>query len=447
MHRNRLQFFAAILVFIFLGASCDNDPDEIGVGIQPESDRLNIFTTDTFTINSYSVYVDSVRTDETSRTMLGSYRDPVFGVSTSSLALQLHLSSTSVELGDSPVLDSMVMTLDYSSVPLQGDEQMYAYGDTTTLQTFRIYELDEDLYLDSVYYSNYEVALKSEEIGSRTFEPRPTDSITIDTNKIEAFLRIKMEDSFVQKFRDASEDDFASLDDFLDFLKGIYIQPDDVSMGGAILFYNLGSIISRMTLYYSNAEEDSLEYVFPIASSSARFMNFSHNYDLADPDFINQLNGNTDLGREEFYLQSMAGVAAIIEIPYFKDLNNLDDIALNEARLIIENKDKNSEFFPAEEIALFYYPEDGDRSIVADQFEGTEYFGGLYDDASGRTEFRLTQQLQRTLTNDTITPRFYLGVSGASILPNRMICNGSDPFPDGSGRLKLELIFSKLNNQ
>jgi hypothetical protein len=447
MHKNSLQLFAAILMLLFLGSACENDPDEIGIGIQPDSDRLNIFTTDTFTINSYSVYVDSVRTDETSRTMLGSYFDPVFGVSTSSLALQLHLSSTSVELGDSPVLDSMVMTLDYSSVPLQGDEQMYAYGDTTTTQTFRIYELDEDIYLDSVYYSNYEVARKSEEIGSITFEPHPTDSVQVDTSKVEAFLRIKMDDNFVQKFRDATTDDFASLDDFLDFLKGIYIQPDDVSMGGAILFYNLGSVNSRMTLYCSNAEEDMLEYYFPIASSSARFMHFTHNYNLATPEFINQLNGDTTLGRQEFYLQSMAGVAAIVEIPYFKNLNNLDDIALNEARLIVENRDKDSEFVPVEEIALFYYSDDDKRSIVSDQLEGTEYFGGVYDDASGRIEFRLTQQLQRTLTNDTISPRFYLGVSGASILPNRMICNGSDPFPDGSGRLKLELIFSKLNNQ
>ncbi len=125
----------------------------------------------------------------------------------------------------------------------------------------------------------------------------------------------------------------------------------------------------------------------------------------------------------------------------------MDDIALNEARLIVENKDKGSAFRPVEEIALFYYSDDDKISIVTDQLEGTEYFGGFYDESSGRTEFRLTQQLQRTLTNDTISPRFYLGVSGASILPNRMICNGSDPFPDGSGRLKLELIFSKLNNQ
>lgn len=445
MHQNRLQFFAALLLILFLGFACDNDPDEIGVGIQPDSDRLNVFFIDTLSVTAHSVYVDSVRTDETSRTMIGSYYDPVFGVSTSSLALELRLSSASVELGDSPVLDSMVMTLDYSSVPLSGDDEMYAYGDTLSQQTFRIFEVDETLNADTTsYYSNYEVALKTGEIATHTFFPRPTDSVMVDTSRVEAQLRMKMEDSFVQKFRDAPEGSLDSLQGFLNFLKGIYIQPDEVSMGGAILFFNVGSVYSRMTLYYSNAEEDSLKYYFPITSSSARFMNFSHNYDQADPQFVSQLNGDTTLGQDKFYLQPLAGVAAIIEIPFFRELNNLGDIALNEARLVIENNDKNGMFQPPDELAIFSYNTDGTTSLIIDQFEGTQYFGGLYDEGSGRVEFRLTQQMQRILATDTIPPRFYLGISGASILPNRMVCNGFNQIPGG---LKLEVIYSKLSDQ
>lgn len=445
MFQNRLRFFALLMIIAMLGSGCENDPDQIGISIQPESDKLNVFNTDTLSVFAHSVYVDSVRTDETSRTMLGSYYDPVFGVSTVTWNLQLLLSSASIELGDSPVLDSMIMSMEYTSVALSGDDDLVAYGDTATTQTFRIYELDETVSADSIYYSNYEVATKPDEIGSISFQPHPTDSITIDSVKYKARLRIKMEDSFVQKFRDASATDFESLENFLEFFKGMQIAPDDVSNGGAILFFNAGSVYTRMTLYYSNAEEDSLEYYFPIGTSSARFMQFKHNYNLASPEFQMQLNGDTTLGSERFYTQAMAGVATIIEIPYLRELNKLQDVALNEARLIIPNDNTDDALTPPEEMILYNIANDGTNTLVIDQLEGSEYFGGIYDKSSGKVVFRITQQLQQSLSNDTIPPRFYLGVSGASILPNRMVCTGNSPIA-GSQGLKMELIFTKLNN-
>jgi len=445
MYQHRMQIIALLMIFALLGGGCTNDPAKIGIDIQPDSDKLNIFSTDTITVVAHSVYVDSVRTDETSRTMIGSYYDPVFGVSTSSLNLQLILSSAAVELGESPVLDSMVMSLEYSSVALSGDDDLMAYGDTTSPQTFRVYELDETIYADSVYYSNFEVAVKSEEIGAITFEPRPTDSITIDSTRYKARLSIKLYDSFVQKFRDASEDNLSSLENFLEFFKGMRIAPDEVSSGGSMLFFNAASVFTRMTLYYSNAEEDSLEYYFPIGSSSARFMNFDHNYNLASPEFQNQLNGDTALGSQNFYLKSMAGVATIIEIPYLKNFNNLNGIALNEAKITIPDNNPDDELIPPSELILYGINNEGQNTLIIDQLEGTEYFGGIYEESPGRVIFRITQHLQRSLTNDTIPLKFYLGVSGASILPNRMVCKGNSPL-DGSQGLKMELIYTNLNN-
>ena len=380
--------------------------------------------------------------------MIGSYYDPIFGVTTSSLYLQLRLSTAEIDLGDSPVLDSMIMAFEYSSIVLSGDEELAAYGDTTTFQTFRIFEIDESFYPDSTYYSNSTLAIKSEEIGGLTFQPRPTDSITIDTTKYKAQLQIKMEDSFVQKFRDASDDDFSSLENFLEFLKGIYIVPDEINMGGAIMFYNTASIFSRMTLYYSNADDDSLKYYFPITSGSARFMNFNHNYTLASPDFLNQLNGDTTLGEQKFFLQSMAGVAAIVEFPNINTLSLESNIALNEAKLIITNNNKEDDFLPPSELILFSIDNNGTYQLLIDQLEGTEYFGGTYDNSNGQYFFRITQHLQKILSSDTIPPRFYMGVSGASINPNRVVCNGFSPMPPAgsSQRLKLQLIFTDLNN-
>jgi len=194
-----------------------------------------------------------------------------------------------------------------------------------------------------------------------------------------------------------------------------------------------------------NEEDDSLEYYFPIGSSSARFMEFKHNYNLASPEFQNQLKGDTALGSQQFYLQSLAGVATIIEIPYLRNLNNLGGIALNEAKLTIPDNNPDDELIPPSELILYAINGEGQNTLVIDQLEGTEYFGGIYEESPGRVIFRITQQLQRSLANDTIPLKFYLGVSGASILPNRMVCKGNSPF-DGSQGLKLELIYTNLNN-
>jgi hypothetical protein len=257
-----------------------------------------------------------------------------------------------------------------------------------------------------------------------------------------------MEDSFVQKFRDASDDDFSSLENFLEFLKGIYIQPDEASMGGAIMFINMSSIFTRMTLYYSNAEEDSLEYYFPITSSSARFMNFNHNYLLANAEFQNQLNGDTALGQQKFYMQPMAGVATIVEIPYLKDLTKLGSIALNEAKLKVTNFNADDALLPPSELILFSIDNEGNNVLLVDQLEGDEYFGGIYDESSGQYFFRVTQFLQTTLRNDTLPAKFYMGVSGASIIPTRVVCNGASPLVpvENSQKLQLQLIYTKLSD-
>ena len=438
---------AILMVLALIFSGCENDPDKIGIDLQPESDKLGVVYTDTVTVLAHTIRVDSVRTDETSRTMLGSYNDPVFGSSSSSLALQLRLSSTSIDLGATPVLDSIVLSIDYTTVAMGSNTIMRAYGDTTTAQTWNVYELDQSIYADSIYYSSTPVALKSGEIATKTFAPHPTDSIFVDSVKTQARLRIKMDDSFVQKFRDATPTDFEAIDKFLQFFKGLYIQPEMVTQGGAILFFNVGSTTSGMTLYYKNAAEDSLKYFFPVTTLSARFMNFSHDYQFAAPELVNQLNGDTALGQQQIFVQAMGGTAVIFEFPYIRNLTLDGNLALNQAKIVFTNPVAVSPFLEPIDYLLYNVGNDGRYRLLEDQSEGTDYFGGTYNRSTDQFSFRITQQLQKILTQDTLATRFYLGATSGSILPNRLVLNGFNP-PEGvenPGRLKLELIFTRLN--
>ena len=81
------KIFSLIVLTLFLGIfSCKKEkftPNSIGKEVLSEDDLLNLNTIDTvITIYSYPVLADSVKTDEVSSEMLlGSYVDPVFGLS------------------------------------------------------------------------------------------------------------------------------------------------------------------------------------------------------------------------------------------------------------------------------------------------------------------------------------------------------------------------------
>lgn len=443
------------LVAIAFIVGCTDDPDEVGLELQPGKNRLLVFFSDTSTINAYSVYEDSIKTSKTSISMLGSFYDPVFGVTNSSICSQIRLSSVAVDFGENAGLDSVILALEYTSITFSGDDVISFYGDTTTSQTVHVYEINDSLALDTSYYSNKIIPLLEPSIGTKTFVPAPKDSIYIDTIKYKAQLRIPLSEEFGNKILSATESDLSSNTEFLRFIKGLYITPEPMNTpGGGIMFFNLLSSYSRVTLYYHNDENDSLSYNFTITDASARYMDFTHNYDVADANFLAQLNGDSTLGSDKFYLQPMAGVRAKIDLPYVKDWSKIVSggdtmmALINEAELILTNVDKSDPLLPPPTLALFSNSADGSLRYLDDQSEGTTYFGGTYDDNTGEYRFRISRYIQSLITKDSTNYGLYLMISGASLVPNRLILNGNNPsLPDNfNKRLRLNLIYTKLAN-
>ncbi len=436
MHKiNRLALIV-VLTIILIQSGCDKEPNSLGLEIQPESDKINVQFSDTTGIITFSLPEDSVRTDETTENILGRYYDPVFGTSSSSIYTQIHLSTSSMDFGIDPQLDSIILSLEYTGS---------YYGDTTIPMNFIVYELDDIIYRDSVYYSNQTIALGTQ-IAEASIAPSPTDSIYIDTTKYKAQLRIFLNEYFGNKILTASEDDLSSNEKFLEFIKGIYITTDSINPGGALLLFDILATNSQVSLYYSNSDSDSLEYSFVINENNARFMNFNHyNFENADPDFKAQVvNGDTSLGQEKIYLQSMAGVKTKIRFPNIKNWIKNGNIAVNEAKLILTNFDKESEFSPPPELTLLIINEDGSVSFIPDQFEGTIYFGGIYDESSGEYYFRISRYIQNVLKEDTEDFGLYLVVQGASLITNRVILNGAEPL-QSEYKVKLNLTYTKLD--
>ncbi|MDZ7775423.1 MAG: DUF4270 family protein [Bacteroidales bacterium] len=104
----KIQGFVYAVLFIAAGiifAGCEEDPTDVGIGVQPGDEELGVFTSDTITIEAHSMLADSIRTDETEFSLIGSHYDPVFGVTTASVFTSFALSAADHDFGENATPD------------------------------------------------------------------------------------------------------------------------------------------------------------------------------------------------------------------------------------------------------------------------------------------------------------------------------------------------------
>lgn len=418
-----------LLVFFL---SCKKDPTTIGLDLI-ENDPLEVLFCDTATIIAYSELEDSIRTDETTYGLLGSLYDPVFGKTTAAVYTQISLSTTNPDFGTNPECDSLVFSLQYYGY----------YGDTTTVQTIRFYEVTESLRIDTSYYSFQSIAYGPAELASYTFTPHPTDSVLVDTTYYEPHLRFTMGPELGNIILSAPASALDSNTSFREYFKGLAIVPDDVAGAprqGAMLYFNFYASISRINLYYHNDEEDSLVYRLTLNSTSnARFGHFDHSgYEQASDLFRQQIiSGDTSLGNDQLYLQSMAGVRVRIVFPYLLNMVKESNIAVNEAQLIFYNQEPGG-MYPAPEKLALYGKNDSTLFYLDDQSEDADYFDGNYSEP--RYRFRISLFIQEKLLEKDSTTALYLFTSGASVNATRVVIGGPGAL---SNNMKLRLIYTK----
>jgi hypothetical protein len=408
-----------------------NDPDIIGLDIQPPGDKINLVFTDTTGVRAFAVPEDSLRTDEVIYYLLGSYTDSVFGRTDASIAAQVLLPSSNVNLGTGDILDSLVLTLAYSG----------HYADTFPAQTFHVYELTEDMYLDSGYYSNRVFAHDPVEVGSATITPAPNDSVMINGVNTVPHLRIRLSNILGNELLQmAADSELTNNANFLTLFKGLYITADPVISGGGIFYFNLLALQSRLTLYYQNTTADSQSFSFVFTSQSARMNHFVHDY--SGSPIQQQLNDSTN-GDSLVYVQAMAGVKTKIRFPNLKSYVERGMIAVNKAELELTVTDNSDNHLAVpDKLLVLAIDANGTPVFLPDQFETSSYYGGTYKSSERKYRFNIARYVQNILTGDSQDYGLYLAVSGGAIQANRVILSGgSHP----NYRLKLNLHYTKPN--
>jgi hypothetical protein len=429
--------------------SCTKDPYELGIDLLPPSDTLNVLLTDTITVEAFSVIQDSIRTDETSYIVLGSINDPIFGKTTAGLYTQFRLSSEEVDFGDNPVLDSLVLVLYYNDY----------YGDTTTQQNIKVYEISEDLKLDSVYFSNQHKATYGTLLANHDFYPRPTDSVTVNGSKTPAHLRInltKMGSYLGNKILQAPASALENNNAFVSYMKGLYIASSPVAYNGALLNFSVNNGLTRLALYFheqADTAKDSLYYDLPINENAARFSHLDHNNYLdASQDLKRQiLNHDSAQGVNQVFLQGLGGVKIKLKFPYLENFGKGKLIAVNDALLTFKNMENDTILSPPPKLTLIRQDSAGRIGYLIDESEGSAYFGGTYNATTRTYQFRITRHVQKIL-QDYYSSKFdlYILVNNptvSALVPNRVKLVGTNPENPAyaADRFQLKMIYTLLH--
>ena len=420
-------------MILALVSSCKKESDVLGLELQPESEILNAFITDTSTLITFPLLEDSIRTDY--RVMLlnnlvGSYTDPVFGRTTAGFYSQFRLTSSNVNFGDSPQLDSIVLSLAYSGY----------YGDTTTTQTISVYKMTETMHADSNYYSTNEFGIDNTPVGTLTFQPRPNTSVLVDTVASAPQIRIILDPGFGDEILNAGAGNLTSNDTWLQFLPGLFIKADDVFSNGAILYINYASSQTRLTLYYNNTANDSLQYGFEISASAARVNKYNHDYTISPIQF-----GDSVQGSIASYVQSMGGVKTKIDFPYLNKLIEQGPIAVNKAELIIKVADNTTDTYaPHNRFVLFASDSIGKNVVLPDQITSvtSAFFGGEYNASTKEYVFNIPRYVQQIINGTRENYGLFLLASSPATNANRTIIGGGGAL--NPQQMKLKITYTQI---
>ena len=189
-----------------------------------------------------------------------------------------------------------------------------------------------------------------------------------------------------------------------------------------------------------------MRYNYYITADDVYFNQYQHDYTLGAPEFVQQVvDGDTAMGQQQLYLQSMGGVRTLIRFPHLHqwttDSPN-SHLIINEAKLILPNSPlvgDSSLYESISSLALLYLKSDGGTSVLPDYFEGSSYYGGSYSSTNREVVFRIGEYLQKRIKEQQPDPGMYLSITGASYNALRWILNGPEA---EENKLRCEIKYS-----
>lgn len=273
--RKELLFLLPSLLALFFLTSCQKQPKlDFGQSYTTDNNSANVVVVDTTTVLMGTTFVDTTSTNGTGYLMVGSYKDDYLGKVTSRAFLQL-APPTSL-----PTISSVNDRYDSMSLILFFKKSNPWYGDTTSLQSFYVNQVDTLYQLGT-----FQNAFNSR--SSLRINPTPlghTDPLYIwpnipNTNElINDTVKIRMDDNFgrtiynmVYNLSDTVKNNTV----WQNWFHGLCVSSDNT--GNAIYNFKDSAI---MRIYYREAGiVSTVKYIdFNITNKANQFNNIRPDY-------------------------------------------------------------------------------------------------------------------------------------------------------------------------
>ncbi|MBK0382213.1 DUF4270 domain-containing protein [Pedobacter sp. SD-b] len=424
-----------MLVGLFILGGC-KDPSTIGLDIDPNID-INSKLIDTSTVIAKLLKQDSVVANGTNVSVLGYFKDPVFGTTTAGMALAFSLPNGSINFGTSPVLDSAVLVL-----PFKG-----FYGDSTnTNYTVEVRQLNENLYAEPTlaYYNNKTWITKSTLLATKNFGAAYKDSLTIqdivvagkDTVKrVAPQLRIKINSSFItNNIINLDSATLSSNKAFNALFKGLYLSINKnttTNNGGLFSFDTYTAGAARLDLFYKNTS--SANVVDTVSKSLNITGNVGNavtalNWDLSGT-VVNTELQNTAKNSDILYLKGLTGTQLKVQFPYLNQIKNLGtNIVINKAELVFSViSGTETPYDPLNRLRIYKYDIAERPTFIPDETPFDPRFiappfslGGFYNSAPKEYAINMTGYIQDLISGKTkdygtfITPNDYIATNSSN---------------------------------
>jgi hypothetical protein len=346
------------VIALFTVMSCEEDPAKIGTELLPSSDFVSVSSLDTLSIWSYTMYDNSIPTNDPSVAFVGNIHDPYFGATSAEFVSQLRLGAA-WDFG--PVtIDSVKMNLKLLTVR----------GGTAGESHFlRLSEITDQIYTDSLYYSDTPTDTTEYSMNIELPELTPDTVNNISVSMPIEFGEYLIRDT-TQLFYSNAKPDFRS------FFKGLYFRISDSSDPLMMVFslVNSGAYNNYFVLFMHDTADVKYRYYFILdpLHKNASYNKLSRDFSTADPDkrieHINDLNYRDTLS----YLQYLGGVYTKIVFPGLDSLRkefSRGNFSINKARITLPvyyDGDQYTVSTVPSQLRLRYIDKDGLKQDVPD---------------------------------------------------------------------------------